>query len=191
MDHENSKWKETLRKAKIYFASGQLEKSVRYFSLAERQGHELALIWMSRGAAQMALGNYSAAKKDFTLVLSKDPQSERAHYFRGVAMVALGEYESAIADLTQSLIKNNNRGIAHLMRGLAYGELGLLSDAKLDINSASAFSSAEFESFANLFGTLPGAFKNSRELLSKENAPWNNLLTRKSGNMLLSLAVEQ
>lgn len=190
MDNKNNKWKENLRKAKIHFASGQLEKSVRYFTLAEGQGHELALIWMSRGAAQMALGNYEAAKNDFTLVLSRDPQNERAFYFRGVARVALGEYEDAVADLTKSLIKNNNRGIAHLMRGLAYGELGLESDAKLDINSASAFSSAEFESFSNLFGTLPGAFKNSSALLSRENAPWNNLLTRDSSKLLLAHAAE-
>lgn len=185
MDNEKSDWKNTLRQAKIYFASGQLEKSIEYFSLAAEEGHELPLIWMSRGAAYIALGDYAAAKDDLTLALSLDPKNERACFFRGVAMFALGEYEKSIDDLTQSLIKNNNRGIAHLMRGIAYAELGHDSDAELDINSASAFSSAEFSSFNKVFGDLPDAFPNSKALLSRENAPWKNLLSRESGDMLL------
>lgn len=185
MDSEKTDWKNTLRQAKIYFASGQLEKSIEYFSLAEEEGHELPLIWMSRGAAYIALGDYAAAKDDLTMVLSFDPKNERAYYFRGVAMVALGEYEKSIDDLTQSLIQNNNRGIAHLMRGVAYAELGQESDAELDLNSASAFSSAEFSSFKKVFGNLPAAFQNSKALLSRENAPWDSLLSRESRDMLL------
>lgn len=185
MNNEKTDWKETLRQAKIYFASGQLEKSIRYFSLAEKQGHELPLIWMSRGAAHIAMGDYLAAKDDLTQLLESDPKNERACYFRGIAMVALGEYENAIDDLTKSLMQNNDRGIAHLMRGVAYAELGQEDDAKLDINSASAFSKAEFSSFNKVFGKLPDAFQNSKALLSRENAPWNNLLTRESGATLL------
>jgi tetratricopeptide (TPR) repeat protein len=145
---------------------------------------------MSRGAAQMALGEFDAANIDFSLVLKNDPKNERAHYFNGVALVALGKYEEAIDALTKSLIQNNNRGIAHLLRGLAYAETGQDSDATLDINSASAFSSAEFDSFKNLFGTLPeGMFKNSRSLLSRKNAPWNNLLNTESQEMLLKPSI--
>ena len=169
-----------VKKAKIYFASGQLEKSIEYFSLAESFGEHLIDIWMSRGAAHMALGNYQAASKDFALVLQQDPENERAYYFQGVALVALGEFEDAVESLTQSLMRNNNRGIAHLLRGVAYVELGNDSDAVLDINSASAFSSAEFESFAKVFGNMPDVFKHSKALFSRENAPWNNLLSRET-----------
>src|SRR5210317_1044845 len=109
-----------LQGAKIFFASGQLEKSIEYFTLAEKEGGDIVDICLSRGAAAMALGRYAPAEKDFTQVLIEDKKNERAHYFRGVARVALGEYEKAINDLTFSLIRNNNRGIAHLARGLAY-----------------------------------------------------------------------
>lgn len=86
-------------------------------------------------------------------------------------MVALGEYEKGIDDSTQSLIQKNSRGIAHLIRGVAYAELVQESDAELDINSASAFSSVEFSSFNKVFGNLPDTFQNSKALLSRENAP--------------------
>lgn len=185
MEKSNDKSLEIIRKAKICFASGQLKRSVELFSLAEKECESHLDIWMSRGAARMAMGQYRVAADDFTKVLVEDPKNERAHYFRGVAEVALGQYEAAIADLTQSLVVNHGRGIAYLLRGIAYAELGQTSNAELDINSATAFSSAEFDSFTNLFGELPDAFKNSRSLLSRDNAPWNNLLSRVSAKTLL------
>ena len=127
------------------------------------------------------------AKEDFSRVLKKDAKHERALYFRGIACVALGEYDQAIEDLTVSLIRNNDRGIAHLARGLAYAELGKEHDAALDMNSATAFSDAELQSFKKLFGDLPSPFRNTQAFLAKENAPWTNLLSRDSANKLLKL----
>jgi tetratricopeptide (TPR) repeat protein len=176
-----------LTEAKIYFASGQLEKSIEAFSLAEQKGCNVIDVSLSRGAAQMALGNYKEAKIDFDRVLTEDTENERAYYFRGIALFALGEYQDAIDDLTLSLIKNNNRGIAHLARGMAYAELGEEKYAELDLNSATAFSSAEFKSFKKLFGKLPAPFTNTRELMAKENAPWNILLNSNSAGKLLDL----
>lgn len=176
-----------LTKAKILFASGQLEKSIEYFTLAEREGSGIADVCLSRGAAAMALGRYADAEQDFTRVLVENEENERAHYFRGVALVALGEYERAIADLTFSLIRNNDRGIAHLVRGLAYSESGNDRDAALDFNTASAFSDSELQSFKKLFGDMPNPFSNTKALLAEENAPWNNLLTREASRKLCSL----
>lgn len=56
MDSENNQRKETLRQAKILFASGQLEKSVTFFSLAEKHGKDLPEIWMSRGGRLYGTG---------------------------------------------------------------------------------------------------------------------------------------
>lgn len=81
MDNEKTDWKKTLRQAKIYFVSGQLEKSIEYFSLAEKGGHELPLIWMSRGAAYIVLGDYAAAKDDLTLVLELGSQKQESLLF--------------------------------------------------------------------------------------------------------------
>jgi len=176
-----------LNKAKIFFASGQLEKSIESFTAAEKNGCSVLDVCLSRGAAQMALGRYREAKEDFTRVLAEDAEHERAYYFRGIALFALGDYKNAIEDLTLSLIRNNNRGIAHLARGLAYAELGQDNYAALDLNSATAFSSAEFKSFSKLFGGRPTPFQNMSTLLAKENAPWNNLLNRDSARKLLLL----
>lgn len=176
-----------LTEAKIFFASGQLEKSIETFSVAEKRGCNVIDLCLSRGAAQMALGNYREAKEDFSRVLAEDNNHERAYYFRGIALFALGEYQEAVADLTLSLTRNNNRGIAHLARGMAYAELGDEKYAELDLSSARAFSSAEFKSFKKLFGSLPAPFTKTRELMAKENAPWNNLLPRDSAEKLLDL----
>lgn len=173
--------------AKILFASGQLEKSIEAFSAAEKKGCDVIEVCLSRGAAHMALGRYKEAKADFARVLKEDNENERAYYFRGIALFALGEYQEAVKDLTRALTKNNNRGIAHLARGMAYAELGEDKYAELDLNSATAFSSQEFRSFKKLFGKLPAPFANTRELLAKENAPWNNLLNKESARKLLHL----
>lgn len=178
---------ELLRRAKILFASGQLEKAIAQFTIAEENGCDQTDVWMSRGAAQMALGNYYEATEDFSRILLLNKENERAHYFRGIAHVALGNYEQGIVDLTSSLKKNNDRGIAHLIRGLAYAELGHKSDAVLDINSASAFSAAEIDSFKKVFGDMPTAFQKSKAMLAKENAPWNNLLNQESAKTLMNL----
>jgi tetratricopeptide (TPR) repeat protein len=162
-----------IRKAKLLFASGQIRESIKQFTLAENEGYELIDIWLSRGAALLALGHYKSAEKDFSNVL--------------IARAGQGLHQKAIGDLTASLSRNNNRGIAHLIRGLSYAELGNRSDAVLDINSAGAFSDAELDSFAKLFGTIGHPFRNARALLAEENAPWNNLLDRSSAEKLMKL----
>jgi tetratricopeptide (TPR) repeat protein len=179
------KGSEKLREAKILFASGELEKSVEAFTLAEGDGCDPVDACLSRGAARMALGKHQEAEQDFTKVLGKDPKNERACYFRGIALVALGQYEEAIEYLTRSLTKKHDRGIAYLARGVAYSELGRQKLAALDMNSASAFSSAELASFRNLFGNLADPFRNTKELLAEENAPWNNLISKASARKLL------
>ena len=176
-----------LRQAKLYFASGELRKSIRFFTFAEKENVHLPEIWLSRGAAFMAIGRYKEAALDFTRVLDHDVYNERAYYFRGLARVADGQFEMGIRDLTSSLSRNNDRGIAHLVRGLAYAELGNKSDALLDINSAEAFSEAELKSFKTLFGSRGNPFRNADKLLAEENAPWNNLLSKGSAEQILNL----
>jgi len=178
---------EYLREAKILFASGQLGKSIEFFTLAYEQGGEPVAVCLSRGAAAMALGHYREAAKDFSRVLLEDTKNERAHYYRGLAHAALGEYQQAIDDLTFSLTRNHDRGIAHLVRGLAYAELGQKKFATLDFNTASAFSEAEIQSFKKLFGGNKTIFQNTTALLAKENAPWNNLLSNGDAEKLRNL----
>jgi len=176
-----------LQEAKILFASGQLVKSIDLFTLAYEKGCDPVAVCLSRGAAAMALGRYQEAEEDFTRVLQEDAQNERAHYYRGLAHAALGEYQAAIDDLTFSLTRNHERGIAHLVRGLAYTELGQKKLAALDFNTASAFSAAELKSFKKLFGDNKVAFQNATALTAKENAPWNNLLSKEDAEKLCNL----
>lgn len=176
-----------LRQAKILFASGRLEKSIEFFKKAEKSGCDRVDLCLSRGAAYMAMGKFSEARDDFSRVLDENENNERAYYYRGITQAALGMFEQAIDDLTMSLIRNHNRGIAHLVRGLAYSELGREQDAVLDFNSASAFSEAELQSFSRLFGSMESPFANTKALLSKENAPWNNLLPRDAAYRLSKL----
>ena len=174
----------SLREGKILFASGQPEKSIPYFTAALEQGIDPVIVGLSRGTANMALGQHRAAKEDFTLVLNYDPQNERGYFFRGIARFALGEYESAIEDLTRSLTKNHDRGIAYLARGLAYAQLGEEKDAALDFHSAAAFSSAEVESFLKLFQSHDSQLNKTMAMLRKQSAPWKALLTREEADKI-------
>jgi tetratricopeptide (TPR) repeat protein len=176
-----------LREAKLHFASGNLEKSIQYFNLAEEHGCNRQEVYLSRGAARIALGLFFEARRDLSVVIGEDNKNERAYYFRGIANIGLGKYQKAIDDFTQSLIRNHDRGIAHLMRGLAYSELGQHNDAVLDINSATAFSEAELKSFHKLFGDKVAPFKNTRAMLAKENAPWLNMLSCEAADTLRSI----
>jgi tetratricopeptide (TPR) repeat protein len=176
-----------LQEAKILFASGQLEKSIDFFTLAYEKGCDPVGVCLSRGAAAMALGRYQEAEQDFTRVLLEDAKNERAHYYRGLAHAALGEYQRAIDDLTFSLTRNHDRGIAYLVRGLAYTKLGQKKFATLDFNTASAFSEAEIKSFRKLFGDNETALQNTSAMLAKENAPWNNLLSQEDAEKLRNL----
>lgn len=187
MKSKESKALDHIRKAKVLFASGQVRESVKEFTLAEQEGYELVDIWLSRGAALLAIGHLSLAERDFSNVLQVQKDNERAYYYRGIARAAQGRHQKAIDDLTASLSRNNDRGIAHLVRGLSYAELGNRSDAVLDINSAGAFSDAEIKSFTKLFGSIGHPFKNARVLMAEENAPWNNLLDRSSAETLMRL----
>lgn len=173
-----------LREAKILFASGQLEQCIDKFSAAEAEGCSVVVACLSRGAALVALGRFKEAEEDFSRVLTEDENNERAYYFRGITRVALGNYNAAMKDLTQSLIRNHDRGIAYLVRGLAYSELGKDTDAVLDFNSSSHFSSAEFKSFKNVFGKAVSPFQQTKTRLAEEDAPWNNVLTEDAADRL-------
>jgi len=187
MKSKESEALEKIRRAKLFFASGQILECIREFTLAEQEGYELVDIWLSRGAALLVQGRYKLAETDFSNVLEVQKDNERAYYYRGVARAAQGQHRKAIDDLTASLSRNNNRGIAHLVRGLSYAELGNQSDAVLDINSAGAFSDAEIKSFTTLFGNGGFPFRNAKALMAEENAPWNNLLDPSSAETLMKL----
>jgi len=58
-----------LHEAKILFASGQLEKSIDFFTVAEEKGCETVDLYLSRGATEMALGLHRDSQEDFTHVL--------------------------------------------------------------------------------------------------------------------------
>lgn len=171
----------------MLFASGQLEECIEQFARAEESGCDRIDLFLSRGAAYMALGRYDDARDDFSRVLQEDTNNERAYYFRGVAHAALALYQEAVDDLTQSLVRNHKRGVAHLLRGVAYSELGMEQDAILDFNTASAFSEAEQQSFHNLFGNMISLSPSTRDLLSRENAPWNNALPKDAAQRLNKL----
>ena len=176
-----------LRDAKILFASGQLEKSIDCFDRAEELGSDVIDTCLSRGAAFVALRRFEEAERDFSSVLETDSDNERAYYFRGVARVALGQYQAAILDLTQSLCRNSDRGVARLLRGLAYSELGQSGDAEMDFKTVADFSEYEMESFKNVFGVIDSPFKNTKAMLSGDKAPWKNVLSDRSAQMLRNL----
>lgn len=175
-----------LREAKILFASGCLEESVRCFNRALESGCDPVIGRLSRGAAYMAQGRHRLAVEDFSRVLEIDAAGERAYYFRGLAFMALGEYENAIRDLTICLTRNHDRGIAYLARGLAYAEIGEERDAALDFSSASSFSSAEVDGFCRLFAGHRRQLDRTLAMLRRESAPWKTLLTREDAELIRS-----
>ena len=174
----------------MLFASGQLDKSIESFDLAEAQGSDIIDTCLSRGAALVAMRRFEEAERDFSRVLEADVENERAFYFRGVVRAALGQFQAAINDLTQSINRNSDRTVARLLRGLAYSELGQSGAAENDLNFAAAASAHEMESFKNVFSVIDSPFKNTKATLGDEHGSWKNVLSDRSAQMLRNLLDE-
>jgi len=165
-----------LNEAKMRFATGHPEESIDLFNKAAEEGCNPVTVYLSRGAALVAMKLYKEAEVDFDRVLGIDPDNERAHYYRGIAHMADGAYEEAIADLNASIAHNHNRGVAYLARGIAYAETGHEEEAVEDFKNATVLSNVEVEGFMNSFGINRSQFYRSIALLEGERGPLKMVL---------------
>jgi len=173
-----------LNEAKMRFASGHPEESIDLFSKAAEDGCNPVTVYLSRGAALVAIKMYKEAEEDFGRVLGIDSDNERALYYRGIAHMANGAYEEAITDLNASIEHNHNRGIAFLARGIAYAETGREEEALADFKNATVLSNIEVEGFMNSFGTNRSQFYRSIALLEGERGPLKIVLNEEEVDKL-------
>jgi tetratricopeptide (TPR) repeat protein len=175
---------EFFSEAKSKFATGHPKESIELFTKAEEQGCNPVTVYLSRGAAFLAMDELDKSIDDFNRVLEIDKDNERAFYYRGMAHFKKGEFNDAVKDLTTSIKFNQNRGAAFFARGLAYAELDRTDESLLDLKTAIAFSNREVAGFANLFGENRTLLNKSMALLEGERGPWSIVMNEDEVNKL-------
>ena len=84
----------------------------------------MAVAFMYRGNANLALGNLAQAIADYDSALRLNPNYAKAHNNRGYAYAKLGRYEEALASYNRALAIDVTYTQAYLNRGGAYFQLG-------------------------------------------------------------------
>jgi tetratricopeptide (TPR) repeat protein len=164
---------ELLHEGKELFITGHPKESIELFTQAQEQGADPVAVYLSRGAAYLAIGELDKSLDDFNRVIEIDGGNERAFYYRGIVYLRRGEFSEAVDDLTASITLNHERGAAFLARGIAYAELDRQDDSLRDLKTAIAYSNREVQGFANLFGENRTLFGKSMALLEGDRGPWS------------------
>lgn len=131
----------------VYRLSKNYPKAIEYYTKAVDQKADYLIALNNRGAAKLESGKPDDAKKDFELVLSKDPKNSGA--YNNLASVAIKQQDYKRAkDLAGKAIELNekngpayyNRGIARQMLREEDGSCGDWKKAlELGVSSAQSF----------------------------------------------------
>jgi tetratricopeptide (TPR) repeat protein len=81
-------------------------------------------------------GNYKEAVKDFTQVISANPQDAKAYNRRGDAFYRLGDYQQAYSDSSKATELNPKDGNAYYDRAFSAYELGKYKESVADHSKA-------------------------------------------------------
>ncbi|UCG05717.1 MAG: tetratricopeptide repeat protein [Desulfobacterales bacterium] len=78
-------------------------KSIQLFSRALKYDPKFELGYLSRGAANLKLGNVKKAMNDFNHVIKLNPNSARAYHFRGLTFERRNDIARAYQDFDRAL----------------------------------------------------------------------------------------
>ncbi|MBC7862689.1 MAG: tetratricopeptide repeat protein [Bacteroidia bacterium] len=101
----------------------------------------------ARADSYFEMGDFNSAIKDYSRIVTVDPNNEEAYAFRGAAKIEVKDFSGAIDDETKAIDINKNSFIAYNFRGVAKGGLKTFGPAIADFdmsikikgNYASAF----------------------------------------------------
>lgn len=95
-------------------------------------------IFMSRGSAKTAMGDYDGAIADYSRVIELNPRDSRAYVERGSAKNDKGDHDGAIADYNRAIELNSRSTSTYFARGRAYSAKRDWAAALADLNRSSS-----------------------------------------------------
>jgi protein O-mannosyl-transferase len=101
------------------------------------------------GATYQAIGNHSAAIKEFKISLTTNGNPE-LHHALGISYRETGEYDEAIKEFRQAIALNPNLGEAYNDLGVEYGRKGLYDEAIKEFNEAISRMTNPAQAYHNL-----------------------------------------
>jgi tetratricopeptide (TPR) repeat protein len=94
-------------------------KAIEYYTKAIEQKGDYMIALNNRGATKLESGKPDDAKKDFELVLSKDPKNSGAYNNLSSVAIKQQDYKKAKDLATKAIQLNENNGPAYYNRGIA------------------------------------------------------------------------
>ena len=113
-----------------------LESELKKIDKLIKVGFETADIYYNRGWIYAKMGNYVAAKKDYSYAIELDNNHDDAYFNRGLIYLKEKKYEKAIYDFSQTIKLNPEMSDAYCNRGNAYLKKGKSRKALEDYNTA-------------------------------------------------------
>jgi Tfp pilus assembly protein PilF len=131
------------------FAAENTEKSLEILTevLSLDPDHKVARI--ARGSARMRMGDAASAIADFDRALEIDPDYARALHLRGLAREHQGDDTGALEDFNRAVEIAPDYGAAVYSRASLFAKLGREDDAAADMETVTALTQANMETFAN------------------------------------------
>jgi len=111
---------------------GDLDSSIKHYSLAIQADGELYPAYINRGIMHFWLGEYETAITDFTIATEIDNENPHAFSNRGALYVILQMPNEAIEDFSQVLSLDPTREDIYLARGKEYIQVNADENAKAD-----------------------------------------------------------
>lgn len=128
--------------------TGQAEKALTDFTLAEKKKPGDKTLRFFRGRAHFELGDFEKALKDFNFVEVLSTEKEVLAKFpgvyadRGMTFYFLGEFKDALTDIDKALEINPASAYLYVSRSLIFIKMKKYADARRDLAKALALDSS-------------------------------------------------
>ena len=103
------------------------DNAVTNLSTRPRLFQKQVEVYLYRGGANLAIGDYQRANQDFDQAVQINPENENTYNNRGMSYSLLGNYQSAIRDFDKAIQIKPDFFEAYSNRGVVYG---ILDDAQ-------------------------------------------------------------
>jgi Tfp pilus assembly protein PilF len=131
------------------FTKGNFGESINLLGGVLEHDAENKLAVVTRGTAQLKLGESNAAIRDFTRALEIDPGYSRAYHLRGLALEKQGNTKEALEDFSRAIELDSDYGAAYFSRATLRSKLGDSEAATDDIEMVTHLTNRNIETFAN------------------------------------------
>lgn len=119
------------------FQKGEYEEAISNYNRAIELDQNDVVAYCNRGIVKYQLGQYQAAINDFDEAVYRGDNDAYTYFLRGISKYMLEQYADAIDDYDEAIRRDSNHAAAYYHRAEANFYLGHLSEARVDLQTAS------------------------------------------------------